>query len=58
MLLNPTTKEMNTTFGKFHKGREKDNLCKLGFIKIMNEKELNLNIGIDILKLLGKETLK
>jgi 5-methylcytosine-specific restriction enzyme subunit McrC len=53
MLLYPTNKEMTTTFGKFHKGREEDNLCKLGFIKVMNGLELNTNIGLEILKLIS-----
>jgi 5-methylcytosine-specific restriction enzyme subunit McrC len=52
MLLYPTSKELNTDFGKFHKGRDTNNLCKLGFIKIMQNNQLNLNIGDDILKLL------
>lgn len=53
MLLYPTSKELLTEFGKFHKGREKANHCKLGFIKIMKNNELNINIGIDILRLLN-----
>lgn len=52
MLLYPAMKELNTDFGKFHKGRENDNLCKLGFVKVMNGKELNLNIGYEILGLM------
>lgn len=52
MLLYPTTKEIVTNFGKFHKGREKDNHCKLGFIKVMNGNELDLNIGRKILELM------
>lgn len=52
MLLYPTTKEINTDFGKFHKGRDTDNLCKLGFLKVMNGNTLSSNIGQDIIKLL------
>ena len=52
MLLYPTSKELITKFGKFHKGREADNLCKLGFIKVMKGSELNTNIGGDIFNLL------
>lgn len=53
MLLYPTSKELITDFGKFHKGREKVNQCKLGFIKVMGNNQLNLNIGSDILSLLN-----
>lgn len=52
MLLYPTTKELTTDFGKFHKGRENDNLCKMGFVKVMKGLELNTNIGVEILNLL------
>lgn len=52
MLLYPTTKEIKSDFGKFHKGREKENHCKLGFIKVMDGKELNMNIGNEILDLI------
>lgn len=52
MLLYPTTKVMTTTFGKFHKGRSSDNLCKLGFVKVMEGKILNELIGEEILKLI------
>lgn len=57
MLLYPTTKQMKTSFGKFHKGRDKENLCKLGFIKVMNGSELNTNIGGEILNLLNNHEL-
>jgi 5-methylcytosine-specific restriction enzyme subunit McrC len=57
MLLYPTSKELNTDFGKFHKGRIEENLCKLGFIKVMENNQLNLNIGIEILKLLEIVTI-
>jgi 5-methylcytosine-specific restriction enzyme subunit McrC len=52
MLLYPTSKELNTEFGKFHKGRIEENKCKLGFVKVMNGSVLNLNIGSEILELL------
>ena len=57
MLLYPTTKELITDFGKFHKGRKADeiNLCKLGFVKVMNGKVLNLNIGKDIMQLISSQ---
>jgi 5-methylcytosine-specific restriction enzyme subunit McrC len=46
MLLYPATKELNTNFGKFHKGRDTNNLCKLGFVIVLDDKgKLNLNIG-------------
>jgi 5-methylcytosine-specific restriction enzyme subunit McrC len=51
MLLYPTTKELNTNFGKFHKGRDTNNLCKLGFVKVMKGNDLNKNIGLEILRL-------
>ena len=57
MLLYPTSKELTTKFGKFHKGREEDNLCKLGFIKVMMGLDLNTNIGSEILDLL-KDSLE
>lgn len=53
MLLYPTSKELLTDFGKFHKGRTEENMCKLGFIKVMDGLELNTNIGLEILKLLN-----
>ena len=54
MLLYPTSKELITDFGKFHKGRKKEeeNHCKLGFIKVMNGTVLNQSIGKEILELL------
>ncbi len=51
MLLYPATKVMNTTFGKFHKGRTGENLCKLGFINVLDkDNKLDLGIGNTILK--------
>lgn len=52
MLLYPTSKKMMTDFGKFHKGRAKENHCKLGFVKVMNGNSLNTTLGLEILGLL------
>lgn len=53
MLLYPTSKELKTDFGKFHKGRDENNLCKLGFVKVMENNQLDLDIGKNILSLLS-----
>lgn len=53
LLLYPSSNPVQTKFGKFHKGREKDNLCKLGFVKVMQEEGLNGNLGKEILQLLN-----
>ena len=45
MLLYPTNTNYKEHFGVFHKGRDGDNLCKLGFINILNDKG-NLDKGI------------
>ncbi len=55
ILLYPSSNPEKTNFGKFHKGREKENLCKLGFVKVNKGKELDLNIGIKVLDLLELE---
>ena len=40
ILLYPKSNQEETSFGRFHKGREsEDNLCKLGFIKVWDKKE-------------------
>jgi len=40
ILLYPKYSQEETSFGRFHKGREsEDNLCKLGFIKVWDKKE-------------------
>jgi 5-methylcytosine-specific restriction enzyme subunit McrC len=49
MLLYPQTSETNEKFGKFHKGREGENSCKLGFINIFDSDNLDLEIGSKIL---------
>lgn len=53
MLLYPSSKPTTLDYGKFHKGREKQNLCKLGFIKVQNLSGLNTNLGNEILNLLN-----
>ncbi len=53
MLLYPTTKGLSTDFGRFHKGREARNLCKLGFIRVMTGTTLNPRIGEEIIELLA-----
>ena len=58
MLLYPTTKELMTSFGKFHKGRDNENLCKLGFVKVMKGNELNTKIGDEILNLLNMQVVQ
>ena len=58
MLLYPTTKELMTSFGKFHKGRDNENLCKLGFVKVMKGNELNTKIGNEILDLLNMQVVQ
>ncbi|WP_242084206.1 McrC family protein [Aestuariivivens sediminis] len=52
MLLYPSSNPEPTSYGLFHKGRDGENKCKLGFIKVMKGKELNLDIGEEILNLL------
>lgn len=55
LLLYPSSNPVETTFGKFHKGREKENLCKLGFVRVMEDGNLDKKIGTNILKLLNKK---
>ncbi|MDU8886310.1 restriction endonuclease [Yeosuana sp. MJ-SS3] len=52
MLLYPSSNPEVTSYGSFHKGRDGENKCKLGFIKVMKEKVLNPNLGNEILSLL------
>ena len=52
MLLYPTSKPIDTVYGKFHKGKEGSNLCKLGFAQVMNGNLLNQDIGIEIIKMM------
>lgn len=53
LLLYPSSNPVETTFGKFHKGREKKNLCKIGFVQVMDEYDLNREMGNQILGLLN-----
>jgi 5-methylcytosine-specific restriction enzyme subunit McrC len=54
MLLYPSSKVLITDFGKFHKGRQTDNLCKLGFVKVIDSKgNLDLKIGEVVMNLMG-----
>lgn len=51
LLLYPMNDVKNDSdYGKFHKGRDKDNFCKVGFVSVLDEKNENLNmrIGEDI----------
>jgi len=52
MLLYPKAQESGEeeSFGVFHKGREGDNLCKLGFVKVLDENgKLDQHIGDKII---------
>lgn len=52
MLLYPTSILRKTPFGEYHKGKDGDNKCKLGFVKVMSNGVLNTDIGTNILNLL------
>ena len=53
MLLYPSSKVLITDFGKFHKGKQTDNLCKLGFINVLDGNgKLDLNIGKVVMNLM------
>ncbi len=52
MLLYPSSNPKETNFGKFHKGKEGENKCKMGFVQVMNGTVLNGNLGIEILEML------
>lgn len=52
MLLYPSSNPKETNFGKFHKGKEGENKCKMGFVQVMNGTALNGNLGIEILEML------
>ena len=52
MLLYPiaASSTIEESFGKYHKGRESENLCKLGFISVMDENgNLKKGIGQEVL---------
>lgn len=54
MLLYPSSKVLLTDFGKFHKGKQTNNLCKLGFVNIIdNYGNLDLKIGEVVMNLMG-----
>lgn len=55
MLLYPSSDPQTTTFGDFHKGKEGDNKCKLGFVQVMKGDVLNNSLGREILNLLEFE---
>ncbi|MCB9251734.1 MAG: restriction endonuclease [Flavobacteriales bacterium] len=51
MLLYPNVKEYPESFGKFHKGKEGENKCKLGFVNVLDASGgLDKNIGRVILE--------
>ncbi|WP_242120897.1 McrC family protein [Aestuariivivens sediminicola] len=53
MLLYPSSKLQSTSYGTFHRGRQGENRCKLGFVKVTKEGNLNLNLGEEILAMLN-----
>ena len=54
MLLYPSSKVLITDFGKFHKGKQTDNLCKLGFVNVIDSNgNLDLKIGEVVMNLMG-----
>lgn len=54
MLLYPSSKVLTTDFGKFHKGKKTDNLCKLGFVNVIDcNGNLDLKIGEVVMNLMG-----
>jgi len=50
ILLYPTNTEQITEYGKFHKGRDEDNLCKLGFLKVYEGLSDNIKLKESIYK--------
>ena len=46
----PTNTEQITEYGKFHKGRDEDNLCKLGFLKVYEGLSDNIKLKESIYK--------
>jgi len=51
MLLYPKSEEINDgAFGKYHKGRNSDNFCKVGFISVFDEyNQLNQRISKEVI---------
>lgn len=58
MLLYPSSTEINTTFGNFHKGKEGENKCKIGFVSVLEGNKLDEAIGQKILLLLEMNKIK
>jgi 5-methylcytosine-specific restriction enzyme subunit McrC len=55
ILLYPGSERSDETFGKFYKGRAIENLCKVGFINVLNDEgKLDRGIGKRILKKLDE----
>ena len=54
MLLYPSSNPQSTVFGDFHKGKEGDNKCKLGFVQVIDQAtgQLDATIGEKVLSLL------
>lgn len=53
MLLYPSCMVVDDSFGVFHKGREGENTCKLGFVSVLDkDRTLNMDIGSQILNML------
>lgn len=52
MLLYPAyTDAADSVFGKYHKGRITDNLCKIGFVSVLdNDGKLNASIASEVLR--------
>jgi len=56
MLLYPKVLDYEESYGVYHKGREKGNTCKLGFVDVLDSTgKLDLNIGKVILNKLEED---
>ncbi|MFH4963667.1 restriction endonuclease [Gaetbulibacter sp. M235] len=55
LLLYPSSTYYETKFGDFHKGREGENKCKIGFVNVLKGKQLNENLGQEIMGLMEIE---
>ncbi|TXG36970.1 McrC family protein [Seonamhaeicola maritimus] len=53
MLLYPSSNPQSTSYGTFHRGRQGENKCKLGFVKVMKAGSLNPMLGDEILAMLN-----
>ncbi len=54
MLLYPSNVDVDEVFGHFHKGREGMNACKIGFLRVLDDKgKLDKQIGDRVLGKLG-----